>query len=105
MLQGCGSKSERITEEMAFEGVENYCHSTYDWSIAEGNTSIMYITKGNETESEYHVIFRSYTGAYVDFYVNKNSGSTRMIERFPGLNVENEIGTIDLFDYLDEINS
>ena len=27
------TKSE-ITPEMAYEGVSNYCHSAYDWSIA-----------------------------------------------------------------------
>ena len=33
-------KSE-ITAEMAYEGVSNYCHSAYDWSIAKDNPSIM----------------------------------------------------------------
>ena len=37
-MVACGvnntAKSE-ITAEMAFEGVSNYCHSAYDWSVAE----------------------------------------------------------------------
>ena len=28
---------------MAYEGVSNYCHSKYDWSIAEDNPDIMRI--------------------------------------------------------------
>ena len=36
-MVACGvnntAKSE-ITAEMAFEGVSNYCHSAYDWSVA-----------------------------------------------------------------------
>jgi len=44
---------------MAYEGVSNYCHSKYDWSEAEENPSIMYITKGEDTEAEYHLIFCS----------------------------------------------
>ena len=28
---------------MAYEGVSNYCHSAYDWSIAKDNPSIMYV--------------------------------------------------------------
>ena len=26
-----------ITEEMAYEGVNNYCHKAYDWSMAKDN--------------------------------------------------------------------
>ena len=26
-----------ITEEMAYEGVNNYCHKEYDWSVAKDN--------------------------------------------------------------------
>ena len=91
-----------ITEEMAYEGVNNYCHSEYDWSIAEENPSIMYVEMGEETESEYHVIFRSYTGAFVHFYVDKSSGKTRLVEEVPTLDVEEEAGTIDLFDYIEK---
>ena len=53
MLHGCGTGDEaadspnpsedlitdasknNITEETAYEGVYNYCHSAYDWSVAE----------------------------------------------------------------------
>jgi hypothetical protein len=102
LLCSCGtnaSKSE-ITAEMAYEGVSNYCHSTYDWSIAEENPSIMYVEMGEETDSAYQVVFRSYTGAFVNFYVNKSSGKTRMEEYVPTLDIKSEAGTIDLFDYL-----
>jgi cytochrome c oxidase assembly protein Cox11 len=91
-----------ITKEMAFEGVNNYCHKEYDWSVAEDNPDIMYLTMGEETDSTYQVVFRSYTGAFVHFYVNKASGTTRMVEKVPNLNVEEESGTIDLFDYLEK---
>ena len=90
-----------ITEEMAYNGVYNYCHSMYDWSVAEGNPDIMYVKMGEETESEYRVIFRSYTGSFVYFYVNKSSGTTRLIEYVPNLEIEEEAGTIELYDYLE----
>ena len=92
--------SAKITAEMAYEGVNNYCHSEYDWSIAKDNPSIMYVKMGEETETEYEVVFRSYTGAFVYFYVDKTSGATRMVEQVPNLDVKNEVGTIDLFEYL-----
>ena len=97
------TKSE-ITAEMAYEGVSNYCHSTYDWSVAEENPSIMYVQMGEESDSAYQVVFRSYTGAFVNFYVNKKSGTTRMEEYVPTLNVKSEAGTINLFDYIDKKN-
>ena len=91
-----------ITADMAYEGVNNYCHSAYDWSVAKDNPDIMYLTMGEETDSAYQVVFRSYTGAFVHFYVDKASGTTRIVEKVPSLNVEEETGTIDLFEYLEK---
>ena len=91
-----------ITEDMAYEGVNNYCHSAYDWSIAKDNPDIMYVQMGEESDSAYQVVFRSYTGAFVHFYVNKANGTTRMVEKVPSLNVEEEAGTINLFDYIEK---
>ena len=92
--------SRIITEDMAYEGVNNYCHSEYDWSIAKDNPDIMYVRMGEETETEYEVIFRSYTGAFVHFYVDKKSGTTRIVEEVPNLDTVEEAGTINLFDHL-----
>ena len=89
---------------MAYEGVNNYCHSEYDWSVAEDNPSMMSVTMGDETDTEYQVIFRSYTGALVHFYVDKASGKTRMVESVPTLDIDTVTGTINLFDYLDKAN-
>jgi hypothetical protein len=89
---------------MAYEGVNNYCHSQFDWSIAEENPSIMYVTMGEETDSTYQVIFRSYTGALVYFHVDKASGKTRMVESVPTLDIDTVTGTLDLFDYLGKVN-
>lgn len=101
-LCSCGSNASKsmITKEMAYEGVSNYCHSEYDWSIAEDNPEIMTLEMGEETDSAYQVVFRSYTGALVYFYVDKASGSTRMVEYVPNLDIKNDAGTINLFDYI-----
>ena len=95
-------QSSAITAEMAYEGVNNYCHSEYDWSVAEDNPSMMSVEMGEETEAEYQVIFRSYTGSFVYFYVDKTSVATRMVEYVPTLDVESEAGNIDLHDYLNK---
>ena len=89
-----------ISEEMAFEGVNNYCHSKYDWDVAKDNPEIMYVEMGEETETEYQVVFRSYTGSFVYFYVNKSNGTTRLVEYVPTLNIEEDAGTINIYDYL-----
>ena len=103
LLCSCGTRVSKteITAEMAYQGITNYCHSTYDWSVAEDNPSIMYVEMGEETDSAYQVVFRSYTGAFVYFNVDKTSGKTRMQEYVPALDVKSEAGTIDLFDYLE----
>ena len=62
----------------------------------------MSIEMGEETDSTYLVVFRSYTGAFVNFYVNKTSGTTRVEEYVPVLDIKSESGTIELFDYLDQ---
>ena len=105
LLCSCGSKGtngsqSEITADMAFEGVNNYCHKEYDWSVAKDNPDIMYVQMGEETDSAFQVVFRSYTGAFVHFYVDKTSGTTRMEEYVPTLDIRNEAGSIDLFDYL-----
>ena len=92
---------QRITEELAYEGVYRYCRSAYDWSAAQENPDIMYVELGEETEKEYQVVFRSYTGALVCFYVDKVSGTTRLVECVPSLGIEEETGTIELYDYLE----
>ena len=104
LLCSCGSNTTKseITAEMAYEGVSNYCHSAYDWSVAKDNPDIMYVQMGEETDSAYLVVFRSYTGAFVNFYVDKASGTTRMEEYVPTLDVKSDAGTINLYDYIDK---
>jgi len=93
-------KTAKITPELAYEGINNYCHKEFDWSPAKENPSIMYVAMGDETETEYKVIFRSYTGSFTYFYVNKKSGKTRMEEFVPALDITQESGTLNLFDYV-----
>lgn len=90
-----------VTKEMAYEGIYNYCHSVYDWSIAKDNPDIMYLKMGEETETEYQVIFRSYTGSFVYYYVDKSNGITRLVEYVPSLDTKTELGIIKLYDYLE----
>ena len=102
--ESTAAPEQTITEDMAYEGVNNYCHKMYDWSIAEELPEIMYVVRYDETDSEYVVMFRSYTGAHEYFYVDKTTGMTRMTFRDYGLNDEEDGRTMNLWDYLDAEN-
>ena len=94
----------KITKEMAYNGINNYCHQNFDWSIAKENPDIMSVEMGEETDTEYQVTFRSYTGSLTYFYVNKSDGKTRIVEYVPALDIREESGAINIFDYLDKNN-
>ena len=89
-----------VTKEQAYDGVNNYCHSNYDWSVAEDDPSMMYLEMGEETEEDYLVIFHSYTGSIVYFNVDKRSGRVNMSEYVPSLDVTDQAGSFNLFEYL-----
>jgi uncharacterized protein YxeA len=99
LYKSLSNKDIEITKEIAYQRVDKYCHDNYDWSISKDNPSIMYVTMGEEKDDEYQVIFRSYTGSFVNFYVNKTSGITRIMEKSPINNEETNIGTINIKDY------
>ena len=92
---------EKITKEMAYNGVNNYCHQNFDWDIAKENPDTMYVEMGEDTDTEYQVIFRSYTGSITYFYVNKSDGNTKIVEHVPALDIKKESGTINIFDYIE----
>ena len=94
----------KLTKDMVYSGINNYCHQNFDWSIAKDNPDMMYVEMGKETDDEYEVIFRSYTGSFTYFFVNKSNGKTRIVEYVPALDIREESGTINIFDYLDKNN-
>ena len=102
MLQSCGSKAEKTDNSPSSEASGAEVPDHYDWSIAEENPDIMYVRMGEESDTSYQVIFRSYTGAFVYFIVDKASGMTSMKEVVPNLDVESDAGEFSLYDYLNE---
>ena len=116
-LAACNSKQAAAPEaedgnaaqEVAFTVAQNYFFKNNQQlpdnpkiTTAEEFNKLfgMATTMGEETDSAYQVVFRSYTGALVYFYVDKASGTTKMVEHVPALNIENEAGTIEIADYL-----
>ena len=99
-VNGDANAKGKITREMAYNGINNYCHQNFDWSIAKENPDIMSVEMGEETDTEYQVIFRSYTGSFTYFYISKSDGKTRIVEYVPALDIKEESGTINIFDYI-----
>ena len=91
----------KLTKDMAYNGINNHCHQNFDWSIAKDNPDIMYVEMGEETDTEYQFTFRSYTGSITYFYVNKSDGNTKIVEYVPVLDIKEESGTINIFDYIE----
>ena len=89
----------QLTDEIAYEAIQNYCNERYGFSP---ESSSMYLVTEDSTDTEYKIKFRSYTGAFVYFYVDKETGITRIVETVPELDVEEETGTINVFDYLNK---
>jgi len=77
--------------------------SSFDLAVyPEEDPSIMYLAMGEESDTAYQVVFRSYTGAVVYFSVDKSTGNASMTEFDPTLNRENEAGSFNLYEYLVE---
>ena len=95
--------STTLTEEDIFKAVDNYCHLKYDYTNFD-NTDLgkdsNHIEKEEESENEYKFVFTSYTGSKVNFYINKLDGTTKITEYVPTLDIEEEVETINIQNYV-----
>ncbi len=99
------SSESGITGPMALKGVRNYCGSVYRLSTDDGQTGDIDIEIGEITDAAYQLSYRSYTGAVVNFYVDRTTGLTRVTEYVPGLEIENEAGTFSILEYQEEASA
>ena len=85
-----GQGEHRVTEEQALAAVRRYCHI--------GNPDLESIEKAGEYPvawevssgdgQEIVVLFRSYTGAQIRYYIDPSSGDTYVTEFVPGISPE-----------------
>lgn len=99
-LQTEAAKTDGITPEMALAGISRYCGAFFGAEPAEGSAFAAGLELKEETESEYQLEYRSYTGAVTYFYVDKESGETRTEEYVPALGLRSEGETFALSAYL-----
>jgi len=97
---------EKITDEEAVLGVEQYCYEAFPdlkEGLDAGTYSVSWSVETSENEKAV-VLFYSYTGSELRFYIDRASGETYVTEYMPGLSsAEEDTGvTFDIKDYIPE---
>ncbi len=95
---------KRISEEQALAAIKKYCHTCNPdlESIADAGEYPVYWDVSSVTDSEIVVLFRSYTGAQIRYYIDSVSGETYITEFVPGITSEEERTgeSINAWDYI-----
>ncbi len=100
-----GIETNEITQDQALEAIKNYCYANNPdlESLAESEDVTVYFDVSTNEANEIVVLYRSYTGAQIRYYVNPTSGEVYVTELVPGI-IDNEQRTDESFnvkDYLD----
>lgn len=97
-------KLSKITDEQAVPAVKNYCYiSNPDLKgvVDAGEYPVYWYVESGD-EDGVVVLYRSYTGALVRYYIDRSSGDTYATEFVPGITPEEERveGSFNLRQYL-----
>ena len=96
--------SNAITDEMALDAIETRCvleNPDLTNMMAEDNYTF-YWEVVSSTDSQVVVLYRSYTGAEIRYYIDRATGNTTVTELVPGI-IDEEQATDETFnarDYL-----
>lgn len=85
-------ESTPITDDQALEAIKNYCHTTMpDLEDMEksGDYTISWEVESSDAD-QIVVMFRSYTGAQVRYYIDPVSGDTDVTEFVEGITDEEQ---------------
>ena len=76
-----------ITEQQAAEAIRNYCISENPElaEMVESEDNMAYWDASTTDAGEICVLYRSYTGALIRYYVNPETGDTYVTEQVPGI--------------------
>lgn len=85
-------KEQAITDDQALEAIQNYCYSINPSlkDIVEAGQYTVYWTISSSDENEIVVLYRSYTGAQIRYYIDRITGETYVTEFVPGITEEEE---------------
>ncbi len=98
------SGEKRITDEAALSAVKNFC-CLNDPSLSDiinGGEYPVYWDISSSDDSEIVVVFRSYTGALIRYYIDPVTGAAYVTEFVPGITPEEERTdeTLNIWDHL-----
>ncbi len=103
LLTACGDR--KITDEQAVSAVQKYCYAEMPdlEDIVKAEEYPVYWKVESSDEKEIVVVFRSYTGAQMRYYIDRVSGDTRVTEFVPGIMTEEAPSgeTLNVRDYMD----
>ncbi len=97
--------SDIITEDQALEAIKSYCFANNPdlEGMAESEDYTVYFDVSTNEADEIVVLYRSYTGAQIRYYVNPTSGDVYVTELVPGI-IDNEQKTDETFNIRDYMN-
>ena len=98
-------QTEKLTEEQALEAVKNYCYlNNPDLKDMEASGSYIVNWEVSANDAgEIVVLYRSYTGAEIRYYIDPSSGEAFATEFVPGI-TEKEEKTDERFNVRDYLN-
>jgi hypothetical protein len=97
---------DTITQEQALEAVKNYCianNPDLENMLGSDDYTVYFDVSTSEAD-EIIVLYRSYTGAQIRYYVDKATGEVYVTELVPGI-IDEEQRTEETFnirDYMDK---
>ena len=93
-----------LTDEQALSAIRNYCciNNPDLQGIVNDGDYPAYWEIASSTDSQVAVLFRSYTGAQIRYYIDRLSGDTYVTEFVPGITPEEEPSneSLNAWDYL-----
>ena len=95
---------DKITEEQATQAIHDYCIESFpDLANMEGSDDYtLYWEASTNENGEIVVLYRSYTGALIRYYVNPETGDTYVTEQVPGI-IDDEQRTEETLNVKDYI--
>ncbi len=95
---------DRITEEQALEAIRAHCYAQNPEleGIVEAGEYPVYWEAVSEDDSQIIILYRTYTGVLVRYYIDPVTGDTYVTEYVPGITDEEE-QTGETFNLRDEM--
>ena len=83
---------EKLTDEQALSAIRNYCYAENPdlKDMEESGDYTIYWDISSGDEKEVVVLYRSYTGAEIRYYIDRSSGDTYVTEFVSGITEEEE---------------